>query len=499
MVDARLTKASEAADIEAQADKRATAAYEPVSKPAFTSHVSRLRYLLLPELLQRKTHVRQVLRSTAYLDGLRGFAAFIVYLAHNLLAANPIFSAIEVAFGFDGAHRNMINFPFIRLLFTGSHVAVPIFFVISGFVQARKPLQQIHANQDISSILASAIFRRPFRLYIPMIGSTLTFMILWHLLGITPSLNHHEVSFFADLRNYIRELWHWSYIFRSKNKGYFTDHGKVQEAWFDYNGHTWTIPIELQGSLLVYIFLLILCKATIKARIWMTSLAAIYFLVHGSCYTFTFLAGSVIAELELCSASARDFLLHARFQYRNHFFMAMLMIGCYLGAPPAVGFIYMSSEMMSQQPGFYYITKLVPWVYYDTIHFLVSIAAVMIIISVIALPFLRRPFESGIAQYFGRISFSLYLVHGPIIETWGTLVYAAVGKTVPEADSPINPWHGFLPVPQIGPLGFDLPFIVATVFILPVTLYAAEVCMRIFDGNSIWIARSMYERILKSS
>ncbi|CCG82290.1 Putative uncharacterized protein [Taphrina deformans PYCC 5710] len=491
----RLTKAFDAADTEVPGISRTDFELESAPNTQPTTYASRLRWLLLPEFLRGSNETRPKLRNTSYLDGIRGLAAVIVYLAHNLLSANSIFTPLEVAFGYQGKNRYLINLPFLRLLFTGSHVAVPIFFVISGYVQARKPVQQLHNKQEISGTLASAIFRRPFRLYTPVIGSTLSFAILWHLLGITPAFNHHEPNLVAELKYYAKSLWYWTYIFRSKHRGYFADHLQTQNAWLDYNGHTWTIRVELQGSIVVCLFLLFLSKAKPKARISITSAAALYFLVQGNCYVSTFLAGSVIAELDLLSTSPRDFLIAHNFPFRTPIFLVMLCLGCYLGAPPAMGLLYMSSEMMSEQPGWHYISRLVPWIYYDVIHFLVSIASVFIIVPIMALPQLRWPFESGPMQYLGRISFALYLVHGPVLETLGLWMYAMVGKTLVQPDVPASPWQDFLPVPKVGPSGFDLPFIVANLVIFPVTLCAAEICMRLFDKTSVVIARRAYELI----
>lgn len=457
--------------------------------PPKETHGTRLLRILTPTILRAQTKSSISPRSTAYLDGVRGLAAFVVYLAHNLLAANHLFTPLEVAFGFEGQH-NLINFPILRVLFTGSHVAVPIFFVISGYVQARKPVRHIHEQQDVSSILASALFRRWFRLFLPVIGSTFFFMTLWHLLGIKPSLNHHEPTYLADLKFYFKELWYWTYPSRTKHQDYFHDHQAVREAWFLYNGHTWTIPTEFQSSIILLLTLFTLSKTTTRARLWLMTLSAVYFLVQGSCYTFTFLVGGILAELEY--HTPQSFIVPNTFKYRTQLFILLLLGGCYLGTPPVFGLIYMSSEMVSQQPGWYYLSKLAPWVYYDTIHFYVSVGAAMIVTSIMALPILQKPFESRLLQYFGRISFSLYLVHGPIIETLGIGMYMIVGKV------PGETWYqNMINVPAVGPLGFDAKFLVANIVILPITLYVAEIFMSVFDAGSIVVANHVYQSVLR--
>ncbi|KAJ8607242.1 hypothetical protein MRB53_040428 [Persea americana] len=107
-----------------------------LSPPRQLSRSEQLVDFFTPALFKRSSP--QKLRSTAYLDGIRGLAAFVVYIAHNLLSANGLMVPIEVAWGFEGNYY-LINFPFLRMLFTGSHASVPIFFIISGYVNARKP------------------------------------------------------------------------------------------------------------------------------------------------------------------------------------------------------------------------------------------------------------------------------------------------------------------------------------------------------------------------
>ena len=110
------------------------------------------------------------LKRTAYLDGIRGFAAFLVYWQHHVAWAHDGFAgkAFERSFGTDG-NFYFCSLPFVRLAFTGGHLAVSTFFVISGYVLTAKPLALIQAGDHarLSENLASALFRRWLRLFIP--------------------------------------------------------------------------------------------------------------------------------------------------------------------------------------------------------------------------------------------------------------------------------------------------------------------------------------------
>ena len=438
---------------------------------------------LRPEFISPRN---RPVHETSFLDGLRGFSAFLVYIAHNILSANGVFTNLEVGFGYRGEYK-LITAPWLRLFFTGSHVAVAIFFVISGFVLSRGPLTLIRDERyaELSGSLASALCRRAIRLYVPVIGSTFAFMTAFHLLGIKPEYGLFKEFYAAEVVNYIRELWHWTYVFRSKNKGYFTDHGKVREGWFDYNAHTWTIPIEVQGSIIVWIAILAMSRTTSRKRMTALCIASAYFLIQGSWFTCTFLMGAVLAEQDLMRQS----------KTRNEqVYWIVFIIGTYLAGPPAMGLVYMSHDMLGEHPGWYYISRLIPWVYYDCTHFIYSIAAIMIVASIIAIPTLRRLFEGTTMQYLGRISFALYLVHGPVLASLGNFMYQVVGKKVAETPSQ---WQNTFPIPQIGPTGIDLAFWIPHVILLPVTLYLSELCTKLFDEPSIRIARECYRRLLE--
>jgi hypothetical protein len=70
-----------------------------------------------PEFLSLRSNTKnKLVRPTAWLDGLRGFAAFVVYLHHNQLwshggRGNLVF---ETSFGYEGRYYSAA-FPFIRL------------------------------------------------------------------------------------------------------------------------------------------------------------------------------------------------------------------------------------------------------------------------------------------------------------------------------------------------------------------------------------------------
>src|SRR5271155_1780668 len=200
---------------------------------------SRCIDLVRPSLMTKAGERGEQVRCTAYLDGLRGFAAFMVYWGHHQLRAHEAISADRIfgnAFGYEGRYY-FACLPGIRTFFSGGHFAVTVFFVLSGYVLSTKPLILIHAGEYamLGDNLASALFRRWLRLHIPVICTTLLYMTSWHAFGLWTDNEHQS--------NYRDELWKWYAEF--KNFSFIFNTGG--DPWFPYNIHVWSIPVEFRG------------------------------------------------------------------------------------------------------------------------------------------------------------------------------------------------------------------------------------------------------------
>jgi peptidoglycan/LPS O-acetylase OafA/YrhL len=181
---------------------------------------------------------KKLLRRTAWLDGLRGFAAFLVFLHHNQLWAHDLHgnSVFENSFGYQGRHY-FAALPFIRHFFSGGHFAVAIFFVISGYVLSVKSLSSIQRGQHLMSAdsIGSALFRRWIRLYLPLIGVTLSWMMFRHWTDM-------YVDFGDRKKTWGEELKAWYYSFKNYSFVFLTGDADFPSK---YNSHLWSIPIGL--------------------------------------------------------------------------------------------------------------------------------------------------------------------------------------------------------------------------------------------------------------
>ena len=113
--------------------------------------------VLIPSPIQRRLapHIPKTSRlgPTSYLDGLRGLASFIVFAHHYTCEyVNPYVAYHGV--NTEKLPSSPLQLPFIRVVYSGRPM-VHIFFVISGFVLSKKPLQLARAH-DYDRLLTTS-------------------------------------------------------------------------------------------------------------------------------------------------------------------------------------------------------------------------------------------------------------------------------------------------------------------------------------------------------
>ncbi|KAK6066127.1 hypothetical protein SCUP515_10874 [Seiridium cupressi] len=183
-----------------------------------------------------------------FLNGMRGVAALLVYWHHHELWLHTTGRNIfERAFGYRDRYY-FIALPWVRILFNGGHFATAIFFIISSYSMSIRPLRLIRAREEgrengvLAEHLASSIFRRGFRLYIPVSITTFVFITAIHLFRPPSRYTVIQDSWFRELQAGFSELMDFSFIF-----------SRVGSPWLSYNDHLWYIPIEYKGSMITYI------------------------------------------------------------------------------------------------------------------------------------------------------------------------------------------------------------------------------------------------------
>lgn len=396
---------------------------------------------------------------------------------------------LENSFGYDG-HYYLCTLPFVRHFFVGGHFSVSVFFVISGYVLTNKPLSLLQKGDTDGSAasVSSALFRRWFRLFIPVFASMFAYICIWHFTGWWVAATTPAPHFAAELYQFTWEGAMYSSAF--------------QLSWSDpflfcrwYNFHLWSIPIEFKGSLIVYVAVTALSRVTQEARLWgELGLLGYFVLVIDGWYGALFMSGVILADLELLNINGKlPRWIKELEPHKTKIFTTLFIISMYLGGVPSHE---NKPEVLKANPGWYLLSYLrLPSIWDQKWYFLVF-AATFLVASVPRLPWLKAFFETRFCQYLGRISFALYLMHGPVLWTLGDRVYAAAGW-VRESHAVHYPgWANAIYIPEVGPMGFTPRFWICQLILIPFTFWMSEVVTALLDEPSVKLANRWYQYIL---
>nr|CEG05346.1 unnamed protein product [Fusarium clavum]CEG05917.1 unnamed protein product [Fusarium clavum] len=428
------------------------------------------------------------LRPTAYLDGLRGFAALLVYIHHHQLWAHGIIdqdALFENAFGYGGKYY-FATFHGIRHFFAGGHYAVSTFFVISGYVLSLKPMSLIQAGEyiQLGDVLASSFFRRWIRLFLPLILTMIIYITYLHIFGVWVRIMTKQKCWYDEMWVFYYEFKNFSFVFKEGG-----------EPWLSYNKHLWSIPIEFKGSVVVFTSQMAFSRCSKNARLW-CELGLIFYFMYisdGSFYAM-FMSGMLLCDLDLLANKGDLPRWMARLEPVKEFiFYHLLVFSLFLGGVPSEN---RNLEQLAKNRGFYYLSWFKPQAVFDYKWFYLFYAAVFLVASIPRIFWLKSFFETRFCQYLGHISFALYLVHGPVLWVVGERLYMAAGWHNDDMMKSIPHWANKLPLSTSGPKGFEMAFLVPQLILVPLTFGLAHVITRFIDTPSVKFAAWFYRKAL---
>ncbi|KAH7160476.1 acyltransferase 3 [Dactylonectria estremocensis] len=249
-----------------------------------------------------------------------------------------------------------------------------------------------------------------------------------------------------------------------------------------YDPHTFTIPMELRGSMVIYLFLLGTAALKLQWRLRFGVLFAAYSLLLGRWDMATFLGGTVMSEMDIVHSNDATQVLPPtadsvkgnkpglRPSTRGSRLKRWLttIVALYFLSYPDAGAEY--------TPGFVVLSYFVPkyyiplsgWMFYQ------AMGAMMLLPCVLRSPTLRSLLEGRVAQYLGKISFSLYLVHGPVLHSLGFWIMPRLFDRVGQA------------------AGFAIGWVV----LLSITLYLSDWWYRKVDVWSTTVGRRIESHLL---
>jgi peptidoglycan/LPS O-acetylase OafA/YrhL len=243
---------------------------------------------------------------TSWLDGLRGLAAFAVFNFHYIYAFSDI---VFMPYAIDKRHKWFIELPIIRLFYAG-HPAVCVFFLAAGYVCSLRPLKLMSSKNDSATYrsLSASLFRRAFRLYLPVAAITLlTALAAWGGL-YTPMKSYMTDSkkkplYFPGPMGKAHPVI--DYSLTEELSRWATDMGKMMSIWGfqlfypTFDGHLWTVRIEFRSSIYLYAALLALARVRTYFRFVALFLVSGYCFYWGRWEAVLFFWGACIAQFDV--------------------------------------------------------------------------------------------------------------------------------------------------------------------------------------------------------
>lgn len=316
-----------------------------------------------------------------YLEGIRGLAAFIVLIAHfkNIIAIDLETRTGEYFAGLTHSSLlgNCLNAFLVTLL--DGKLAVFVFWFMSGYVISIR-LFGVNGMQ----YLRRALIKRYFRLAIPVLASVLLAYVLMKYGAMynqqvadrsgpefqtMRGVFNFEPDFFAALKNALFD-------------SFFNFHYRGS-----YNPILWTMSPELFGSFCC--FFLFLVFRTWRGRYFVFAALAIAALLLQQFWLATFIAGYMLCDLSHTDNTSSRFVIQAF----ERIFSRAWRVGLILFILVLINGIYIKY-------------------YSGYAKVLVSAGLVIVVMNSAGL---RTFFSSRLLNWLGRLSFSLYLVHLPLI------------------------------------------------------------------------------------
>lgn len=315
----------------------------------------------------------------SHLDGLRGLAALIVVISHYI----AFFCPVTLTFLFFSSTP-------IYLLYAGNF-AVCVFFSLSGFV-----LSINYINTQRQVYVGSLILKRYVRLAIPVIASVLFSCFLLKN-SLFTNLQLGSLISSKGLLDYynFEPLWRDALI-----NGFI---GAFLPGSSEYNPVLWTMSIEFVGSCLVFTLLAIFA---IFSKINRSYIYLFLIFVFFNSYFLCFIIGMICSELYVIRA----------FNFKKLELLGIFVLSLYLGIYPG-GLpiqLFMPLEALIHN---------IPVTTIGNDVFFHIIGSALLLVGVLSSKKIADLLRTKVCQLLGEISFSLYLIHVPILCSFSCFIY----------------------------------------------------------------------------
>jgi peptidoglycan/LPS O-acetylase OafA/YrhL len=349
----------------------------------------------------------------AFLDGLRGLAALQVVFLHYFSAFLPatVYALGPQHFEWEATFsHSAFSYPL------AGYSAVDLFFVMSGFVLAQS---FIKARVPVWH----SALKRFVRLFIPVAVATVI------AASLSPAIHHwQDEALSVSGSGWLADIYLNPMSWRTVSKDVFLSSMLVgydgpsllqsliapfrlpifSPQNFALNAPMWTLHGEFWGSMLV-LFLALAFKRL--PAIWFAAMIVLLLAFTGTSLLSVFVIGFLIYLARRHLLGLHGYLTSGVLS------VTLLGAGVWLCVDRRVPEI---AHLNNALAGYSHLGAITDDLFQD------SIGAVLVFLAVMVGPVFRRALSLPLLRFLGRLSFSIYLLHFPIMLSLGGAVFAAI-------------------------------------------------------------------------
>jgi peptidoglycan/LPS O-acetylase OafA/YrhL len=396
----------------------------------------------------------------AYIESLRGLAALQVLVLHYVSAFLPVLAGLGGYQHYSWEPR-IATSPLFFLI--DGYSSVYLFFVMSGFVLAPS---FVHSNAGWMPLA----LKRFVRLFLPIIAAcTICFLLLSlfpHAKLDAAAFSHSgwlssAVSSPPKLLPSLGDATLNTMLLGYKDKSLFQSLPFINDRLSQYslNPPLWTLHIEFWGSLLVL------------------SVACLYRRLHRRIFWFTFFTVLVFTGTSEYSLFLIGFAIWSVYPtlWRYRGFLTNLL-GFFL----MTGGVWICADKnVAWLARIFNLTARIPAMqaqFPDNFHWQSTVGAVLVFVGVTLCAPIAKWISGRIFLWVGRLSFSIYLLHFPVMQTIGCLLFTSAVS-----------------------IGYLRAFALALTGGLLCTLALAACFEKYIDRKSIMLAKALAQRVQMKS
>ncbi|PBQ32109.1 hypothetical protein CNR22_10110 [Sphingobacteriaceae bacterium] len=340
-----------------------------------------------------------------YLDGLRGVLAIIVFVHHYFYAFCP-----EMIFG--GTYQNFQNsgpFSFYKIMaltpvnvFFNPGMAIHFFFLLSGYVQTRN----YFINPDLS-FLQKSLLKRYIRLALPVLPVLILVYLFHHFFFIRKDLIPANQLTSDWIKSLLPNSLHFFNVVKEALVNCFRGNSRYYQV-------LWTMPTELVNSFVVLALLMLLHNTKHSVKL-IAGVLFVLFIILQEYYSVAFVAGMLLAKLEVNSEKFRVVLANPFVHF------LCLLLGLYFGSYPFTGYQNAAANSVYAPISFFEV-------YPHIISYLIGV--IFLFCFLLYSDFVQRILSGKVFLFLGEISFMFYLIHfllllsiSPVLYSWLTKHY----------------------------------------------------------------------------